>query len=386
MKPLFKLDPTCSTPIPVLRVNHDGSPREEDGKTFVDLEQAASASKMAVAELTAYWHGAMKAYIGEDALGETITDVHTGETKPIDLDAMSDEEINERAQKARVGHLTPDEYAQYVKMAKAFGYDLDKRECYPRRITNEDTGETEVVAIAKIEVIEERVLRSGLFDGMDGPWFRGEESEMEWIEGWPYEKPPVEGKIILHRKGMTRPRVITGTWASFAKFPQSSTGGEGKPDRFWWFKGPFMLLKCLSVQGYRAVFRDVVGNVYIAEEFNDPAPGSRFKSRVSTVTEDGDAGAAASGLRIENDEADNRPAAIAPRTIPMLKSQLALLGYTIDEIEEKITFARSEVPDAEAIDPEAFYTSIYARAAAERRGPRRHVARPAPHPAHRLAR
>lgn len=392
MKPLFRLDPTCPIPIPVLRVNADGSPREEDGKFFVDAEQAASASSIPVDTLVKHWKRTMRDIAGEDAPAEIVRDNQTGEEKEIDFDAMSDEDLAARVQRRQRErcNFSADEYAEFITHARAMNYDLDKRQCYPRRIIDADTGVSEIVACAKIEVVEERVLLSGLFEGIDGPWYRGDETNMEWVEGWPYEKPPVEGKIIIHRKGM-RPRTITGRWASFAKFPESNTATEPRPDRFWFYKGPFMLLKCLSMQGYRTVFRDIVGNVYIDEEFNSPSGGrASIKSRASSITEDADAGA--SDRRIERDDGDTGAAAfgqtfshsfsgtVAPRTVSMLTSQLALLGYTKPEIDDYLARARAESPDDEGADPEAFYTAIYTRAASDRRGrsiaPRRYVARP----------
>jgi hypothetical protein len=271
MTPLFRIVQDSKTAIPVLATEADGTPRVADGILFFDLASAAELSGRPADELALLWRETINDLAGETE-GELLIDAATGEAKSLTISDLTDAEILDRALRRQRGDFSLDEWAEFTVMARAMGYSIEKRECYPKRTINPETGKKAIVLVATIGALEARVMSSGTFNGIEGPLYSADGEK--WVEAWPGTVPPAFCKVVYYRKGTERGVPIIATWDEFVRF-ENESGDVAELDRFLRIKFLVMLSKWTRAKGMREVWRDIVGNVYDPSEIPSSRPPVR---------------------------------------------------------------------------------------------------------------
>lgn len=370
MKMLFRFDDALpQQPIPVFATEPDGSPRESDGNRFFNLAQAAERAGVDEQALSRAWTAFAREVAGDALMAtEVVRDNNTGEERQLDFADLSETEIRERAERRlRGSEFTLDEMAAFKTHAEAMGYDVAIRECYPKRVVNPDTGRAEIVCLAKIEALERRVLASGLFNGQLGPWYSDDKAN--WSEYWDGEKPPAFCKVELFRHGTEKPLTVVVSYSEFVKFDDDDN--PLPPDRFWRVKYCVCLSRCARAKGFRELFRDVIGAVYIAEEINDGGGSRRRRPRPSL--EDAIRSGAAS---LPEPPPGPRPVAYAPdaefcaggvndetiHTERGCRNAMTKIGTPATLQDRLIGKARQENATGEDDGPDAFWGAIFSEA------------------------
>lgn len=358
--PIFKFKPSLPThPIPCFGTDPSGSPRDVDNVAYFDLAGAAERSGIGEADLRQLWLAFRKEIVGdevEDDADAVVIDAATGDKSEVDVEAMSDAEIRELAARQMRGDFTRAEWAAFVAHATAMGYDVAKRECYPKRITNPDSNKPEIVCLAKIEALESRVLASGLYDGMVGPLFADADG-VAWREAWTGPVPPAFCKIELFRKGVTRGHVVIVAYDEFVKFEDD----DATPNRWYKVKYCVSLSRNARAKGFREFFRDVVGNVYVAEEFPDAASsrrrGATSREAIGAASVPGPKAVAyAPDAEVGTGEGD------AIFSESNCRSAMTHLGVPESAQARLIANARSTNPLGEDDSPDAFWIAVVGEA------------------------
>ena len=379
MLPLFKVTPDLALPAPVLRTHpEDGSPRSEDGHTFISAAEAGKLCGKTEEQMNAMWERSMRDFVA------TTEDEASDEKKDVDWTKLSDEERRDRVRRIRCGGLREEFYQMFLTQAQAFGYDVDRGECYPRVVRNSDSGADEIVCVAKLEMLERRVLASGLFNGMEGPFFRA--ADGQWDQVWvDTETPPYACMVRIYRKGLEIPLEVVTLYHETV--PEAQTrDGESKIPWFWEMRPVFMLKVRTLAEAFRKQYRDVIGNVYIAEELptmqaspRRARPGRRASSApLDGPNADGSFGAPAGQLGRRGNFNDHRDelgdvaygddALGSINNERIARAALAKIGMPHkSEQDNYIHRARVRYGTAEDDSPEMFWQLVVSEASRSRR-------------------
>lgn len=251
MTPLFQFVQNSTAYIPWMGTNEDGSPQLADGTRYFDIEQAITRSGHTREALLEAWRMTFAQFTGE------ILDVSPGDSDAIRMR----EAFLERAFRG----LTPEQIEDVRIQAEALGYSFETGECWATVV--EDENGTRGVCVAKLEALQARVLKSGLFSGRKGP-VEFQDAVGAWTTVWSDPiTPPHACRMTLCRHGVEHGQEYLGLWSEMAS------------DNWYFAKRPSEALeKCVEAKGLRKLFRDVTGNVYIPEELPGrkprPSPGS----------------------------------------------------------------------------------------------------------------
>ncbi len=101
--------------------------------------------------------------------------------------------------------------------------------------------------------------RTGEYDGQDGPFWSGQDGI--WKDVWAGDEPPHAAKVLVYRKGISRPAVGI---AHFEEYVQ--TKQDGKPNSMWEKMSAGQLAKCAEALAFRKAFPEDIGDLYTPEE------------------------------------------------------------------------------------------------------------------------
>lgn len=116
--------------------------------------------------------------------------------------------------------------------------------------------------------------RTGEMDGIEGPLWCGEDGE--WLDLWTRHDPPFACKVLVYRKGISRP------FPGVAKF-DSYVGRkkDGTPNSMWQKFPDLMIAKCAEALALRRAFPAELSGVYSDAEMDQageavalPAPAA----------------------------------------------------------------------------------------------------------------
>lgn len=100
--------------------------------------------------------------------------------------------------------------------------------------------------------------------------------DMQWLEAWPSDDPPVAAKVVAYRDGEPFPGV-----AMYREFVQ--TKRDGKPNSMWSRMPANQLAKCAEAQALRKAYPQDLAGIYVDEEMG-PAERTGDGAHVVTST------------------------------------------------------------------------------------------------------
>lgn len=84
-------------------------------------------------------------------------------------------------------------------------------------------------------------------------------TDMQWLEAWPFDEPPVAAKVVVYRDG----EPFAGV-AMYREFVQ--TKRDGKPNSMWARMPANQLAKCAEAQALRKAYPQDLAGIYVDEE------------------------------------------------------------------------------------------------------------------------
>lgn len=167
---------------------------------------------------------------------------------------------------------TDDEFAFFIQTANRLGLDPFSKQIHAVKRWSRDE-QREVMAI-QIGIDEFRAIadRTGELDGIEGPFYCG--PDIVWREAWLENTPPAAAKVIVYRKGVSRPFTGVARYKSYVQ-----TNREGKPNAMWQRGDDFMLGKCAEAVALRRGFPMQLSGVHAPEELDydtDATPAPAF--------------------------------------------------------------------------------------------------------------
>lgn len=146
------------------------------------------------------------------------------------------------------------ELALFLAQCQRTGLDPFSRQIY--WISRGGKGSTQV-SIDGFRVIAER---SGEMDGQDVAWC---DDEGNWCEVWLSNKPPAAARVLVYRKGCSKP------FPGIAKWSEYNAGGP------MWTKMPAnQLAKCAEGLALRKAFPHQLSGLYTTEEMGQAEPAA----------------------------------------------------------------------------------------------------------------
>lgn len=146
-----------------------------------------------------------------------------------------------------------DEFALFVGTSKRLGLDPFAKQIYA--VMRKDHGVAKMTIQVSIDGFRWVAARTGELDGQDGPFWCGPDGL--WLDVWLHDEPPAAAKVVVWRKGCSRPFTGTAVLGSYAP--------PGKLERLWEKMPDVMLAKCAEALALRKAFPELSG-VYTPEE------------------------------------------------------------------------------------------------------------------------
>ncbi|HEY1190452.1 MAG TPA: phage recombination protein Bet [Gemmata sp.] len=159
--------------------------------------------------------------------------------------------------------LTTDELELFAGVARRVQLDPFSKQIYAIKRKGKLTIQTGIDGFRVI------AARTKELDGQDGPYWCG--ADGVWKDVWLDSKPPAAAKVVVYRKGCSRPFVGVARWASYCQMY------DGRPQGCWATIGDNQIAKCAEALALRKAFPADLSGLYTSEEMEqagdpDPAP------------------------------------------------------------------------------------------------------------------
>lgn len=172
---------------------------------------------------------------------------------------------------------TDDQFALFMVTAQRLGLDVFAKQIY---CVIRDTKDGPVMAIQTgIDGYRAIAARTNEYDGQEGPFWCGEDGE--WKDVWLPKTPPRAAKVVVYRKGSSRPFVGIATWDSYVQI-----GRDSKPTGQWPRMPDVMLAKCAEALALRKALPMQMSGVYVDAELDHAGAGAidaAFVEKLPTV-------------------------------------------------------------------------------------------------------
>jgi phage recombination protein Bet len=153
---------------------------------------------------------------------------------------------------------TDAELATFLEVCKAKRLDPFSKQIHAVKRWTKDHGEVWSYQIG-IDGFRAIADRTGERDGEEGPYWCGDDGK--WHDLWLDKKPPRAARMLVFRKGVSRPYKGLAQWDFYC---QCKKGGA--PNLMWEKGGPHMLAKCAEALALRKAFPEDLSGVALPEE------------------------------------------------------------------------------------------------------------------------
>lgn len=161
---------------------------------------------------------------------------------------------------------TDDELALFISQCKRTGLDPFSRQIHAvKRWSSRDQRELMSIQVG-IDGFRLIASRTSLLDGQDGPYWCGQDGE--WLEVWAREEPPVAAKVIVYRKGCSRPFCGIAHWSEYHQTYYDQKEKRWTLTSFWADMPAGQLAKCAEALALRKAFPQELSGIYSPEEMS----------------------------------------------------------------------------------------------------------------------
>jgi phage recombination protein Bet len=121
--------------------------------------------------------------------------------------------------------------------------------------------------------------RTGDLDGQEGPFWCGEDGT--WRDVWLHDAPPRAAKVVVWRKGCSRPFVGIAHWSEYKQEYKDRDSGQMRLTPFWLRMPAGQLAKCAEGLALRKAFPQELSGLYAPEEMRDDGQGEAAQEEPS---------------------------------------------------------------------------------------------------------